>query len=157
MDNKKVFYTKVSVGNRHKYIPVSEYDRDLLDALPLGYHLLICTPTGKSSRYQIKPEYACLIAASKVAEDKIATKIFEYCQARPLKSLVTPEQKAAWEALQKSYGKDLFLLTYPSSYDIARHASDVLVEEAEKLLKHPAVRDAYDNFLFVASMTDKSE
>ena len=64
---KKIFYEKVG----RRYVPVSEYDSDLLDAFPKGTHIVMCYPGGQSRRYQIDPAYAPMIAAGRVAEEAI--------------------------------------------------------------------------------------
>jgi hypothetical protein len=67
---KKIFYEKV--GRRYK--PVREYDNDFLDSVPKGSHLVMSYPGGKSTRYNIDPNYAAMIAAGRVAED-LATQL----------------------------------------------------------------------------------
>jgi hypothetical protein len=65
---KKLYYLKEG----RKYIPVSEYDSDLLDSFPKGTHIVMCYPGGKSTRYGIDPAYAPMIAAGRLAEaDKL--------------------------------------------------------------------------------------
>ena len=56
---KKIFYEKV--GGRYK--PVYEYDQTLMDAFPKGTHVTVCYPGGQSTRYNIDPNYAAMIAA----------------------------------------------------------------------------------------------
>ena len=66
---KKIFYEKV--GGRYK--PVAEYDSDFLDSFTKGTHLVMCYPGGKSRRFDIDPNYAAMIAAGRVAEERIPT------------------------------------------------------------------------------------
>ena len=64
---KKIYYEKV--GRRYK--PVAEYDPDYMDSFPKGNHLVICYPGGKSTKYNVDPNRAALIAAGFMAKDKI--------------------------------------------------------------------------------------
>ena len=62
---KKIFYERVG----RRYVPVYEYDSDLLSGLPRGDHLISVYPGGSSTRCGIQANYAALIAAARVAED----------------------------------------------------------------------------------------
>lgn len=56
---KTIFYKKEG----RKYVPVYEYDQELLDAFPKGTHLVQVYPGGSSRRFNIQPNYAAMIAA----------------------------------------------------------------------------------------------
>jgi hypothetical protein len=62
---KKIYYEK----RGRRYVPVMEHDYELMDAMPKGNHLIMCFPGGKSTRYNIDPALAPMIAAGRVAED----------------------------------------------------------------------------------------
>jgi hypothetical protein len=62
---KKIYYEK----RGRKYVPVMEYDEDLMDGLPYGNHMIMVYPGGQSTRYNINPALAPMIAAGRVAED----------------------------------------------------------------------------------------
>ena len=146
---KKIFYEKV--GRRYK--PVHEYDSDLLNGLPKGTHLLMVYPGGSSTRYNINPAYAAMIAAGRVAEDAMSDAIRKASELRPQQTPITLGQKKAWEKLAKEFGTDLATLQINSARDIAEAGVTALQAEAERLLTNPAVRLAYDHFLMVAELT----
>jgi hypothetical protein len=146
---KKIFYEKV--GSRYK--PVHEYDSDLLNALPKGTHLLIVHPGGSSTRYNINPNYAALIAASRVAEDAISEAVRRASELRPHNTPITEEQKKAWEALAKSFDRDRYYIELPSAREVAEAGVKALQLEADKLLKNPAVKKAYEHFMLVCELT----
>ena len=75
----KIFYEKVG----RKYVPVKEYDDDLVGALPKGNHLIMCYPGGNSTRYNIDPDYAALIAAGRVALDVMAQALVKASENAP--------------------------------------------------------------------------
>jgi hypothetical protein len=146
---KEIFYKKVG----RRYFPVREYDQTLMDAFPKGSHLVICYPGGQSTRYSINPAYAPMIAAGRVAEDKISEAIRKASDMRPKRAPITKGQQEAWENLVKEFGEDARMLEWPSAREVAEDAVKVMQIEADKLLSVPAVKKAYEHFLFLAELT----
>ena len=149
---KKTFYEKV--GRRYK--PVHEYDSDLMNALPRGSHLLIVYPGGSSTRYNINPAYAPLIAASRVAEDTISDAIRKASELHPRNTPITEGQQRAWKKLAKEFGDELPTLQINSARDIAEAGVHAMQVEAEKLLTNEAVKLAYEHFLMVCEITKEN-
>ena len=151
MSEKITYYQKV--GRRYK--PVYEYDQKLMDALPKGTHLVQVYPGGKSTRCNINPAYAPMIAAGRVAEDKISEAIRKATDLRPAskETKLTEEQLRCWKALNKAFGNERHALQWPSAREACEEAVKAMSVEAEKLLAVPAVRKAYVHFLFVAELT----
>jgi len=150
---KKLYYIKQG----RRYIPVSEYDSDLLDSFPKGAHIVMCYPGGKSTRYGIDPAYAPMIAAGRVAEDAISRAIHAKSEARPKERPITKRQRAAWEEMKAAFGDEFFSLTFSSTHDLAEAGVQAMQEEANKLLTNPAVKLAYDHFLMVCELTKKDQ
>jgi hypothetical protein len=146
---KKIYYEKK--GKR--YVPVAEYDNDLADSFHKGTHIVMCYPGGQSRRYNIDPNYAALIAAGRVAEDAICKALNKASEMRPARTPITPAQQRAWKKLAKEFGDELCTLNGASIHDIAEAGVKALQSEADKLLTNPAVREAYDHFLFVAELS----
>jgi hypothetical protein len=146
---KKIYYEKVG----RRYVPVSEYDNDFLDSFAKGTHLVMSYPGGKSTRYNIDPNYAAMIAAGRVAEDAICKAISKASELRPKSTPITLGQKQAWEKLAKEFGDDLCTLHGLSVHDCAEAGVKAMMEEADKLLANPTVRKAYEKFLFIAALT----
>jgi hypothetical protein len=151
MKENTIFYKKV--GRRYK--PVYEYDQKLMDSLPKGTHLIQVYPGGKLTRYNINPAYAPMIAAGRVAEDKISEVIRKATDMRPAhkETKLTEEQLRCWNALNKAFGNESHALQWPSAREACEEAVKAMQEEAEKLLTVPSVRKAYEHFLFVAELT----
>jgi hypothetical protein len=145
---KTLFYKKVG----RRYIPVQEYDNELLDAFPKGTHLVMCYPGGQSRRYNIDPNYAAMIAASRVAEDAICRAISKASELRPQRTPITERQQRAWRKLAKEFGDELCTLHGLSVHDCAEAGVKAMQLEADKLLTNPTVRKAYEKFLFVAEL-----
>jgi hypothetical protein len=146
---KQLYYKKVG----RRYIPVAEYDSDIMDALPKGNHLLSVYPGGASRRYNIDPAYAPMIAAGRVAEDAVCRAIQHAAELKPPREPITKEQKDAWEKLTKAFGDELSILRGLSIRDCAEAGVSAMQTEADKLLKHESVRQAYDHFMLVCELT----
>lgn len=146
---KEIFYKKVG----RKYVPVSEYDSNLLDALPKGTHIIMSYPGGKSTRYNIDPNYAALIAAGRVAEDIISGAIVQASEMRPRNKPITESQRKAWDNLAKEFGSDRYYIELPSAREVAEAGIKAMQEEANKLLDNPSVKKAYEHFMLVCELT----
>jgi len=154
---KRVFYEKVG----RRYVPVSEYDSDLVDAFPKGTHIIMSYPGGKSTRYNIDPNYAAMIAAGRLAEDAVSKALVEATEIRRQQrhekgTPLTPGQKAAWEKLVEEFGPDAKQLEWPSARECAEKAVAAMQEEADKLMQHESVRQAYEHFQLMCELTKDS-
>ena len=146
---KQLYYKKVG----RRYVPVAEYDSDIMDALPKGHHLLSVYPGGASRRYDVDPAYAPMIAAGRIAEDAVCKAIQKAAELKPSKTPITSGQKAAWENLTKEFGDELSMLRGLSIRDCAEAGVLAMQTEADKLLKHESVRQAYNHFMLVCELT----
>jgi hypothetical protein len=146
---KKIYYIKEG----RKYVPVAEYDNELLDSFPKGTHLVMVYPGGTSRRFGIDPNYAAMIAAGRVAEDAICRAITKASELRPQRSPITEGQKKAWEKLAKEMGDELCTLYGASVHDCAEAGVKAMMEEAERLMTNPSVKKAYNHFLLMCELT----
>lgn len=148
---KRVFYEKKG----RRYVPVSEYDSDLVDAFHKGTHLVMVYPGGSSRRFNIDPAYAPMIAAGRVAEDAISKHIMNVSSLRvPEKNRpLTEEQRTAWEAFNKAMGDERFALEWCSYREAAEAGVSAMMQEAEKLMEYPSVKKAFEQFLLVCELT----
>lgn len=149
---KQLFYKKVG----RRYVPVAEYDNDIMDALPKGNHLLSVYPGGASRRYNVDPAYAPMIAAGRVAEDAVCKAIQKAAELRPQQTPITASQKAAWENLAHEFGNELCTLRGLSIRDCAEAGVQAMQAEADKLMKHESVRQAYEHFMLVCELTKEA-
>lgn len=146
---KKVYYEKIG----RRYVPVCEYDNDLLDSFPKGNHLVCVYPGGTSRRFNVEPNHAAMIAAGRVAEDAMCRAISKASEMRPKQTPITEGQRKAWKKLAKEFGDELATLNINSARDIAEAGLKAMQDEAEKLMTVPAVKKAYEHFLLVAELT----
>ena len=145
----KIYYEKKG----RRYVPVAEHDNDYLDSFPKGNHLVMCYPGGQSRRFNIDPNYAALIAASRVAEEAICEVIRKASELRPQQTPITLGQRQAWEKLAKEFGSELATLSGLCIRDCAEAGVKAMQLEADKLMKHQSVKQAYDHFLMMCELT----
>ena len=150
---KKIYYEK----RGRRYVPVMEHDYELMDAMPKGNHLIMCYPGGRSTRYNIDPALAPMIAAGRVAEDAICEAIRKASELRPQRTPLTPGQIKAWNKLAKEFGDGLATLSMGSARDHAEAGVNAMIAEADKLMSHPAVRDAYEQFQTVCNLVKQKQ
>ena len=150
--SETIFYVKQG----RKYVPHSSYSSEFCDSFPKGSHLVICYPGGKSTRYNVDPNYAAMIAAGRLAEDVISKHIMEVTEirrdSRKKETPLTEAQKAAWDNLVKEFGPDARQLEWPSARECAEKAVLAMTEEANKLMKNESVRKAYDHFQLMCKL-----
>ena len=146
---KKIYYEKKG----RRYVPVSEYDSEYLDSFPKGNHLVMCYPGGSSRRFCIDPALAPMIAAGRLAEDAICDALHKASEMRPLRTPITAGQQKAWRRLAKEFGDELCPLQHAGARDLAEAGVQAMQAEADKLMKHASVRQAYDQFLLVCELT----
>ena len=150
---KKIYYEKIG----RRYVPVYEYDQTLMDAFPKGTHLIQCYPGGRSTRYNVDPNYAAMIAAGRVAEDKISEAIRTASDLRTKSKPLTLGQKAAWENLVKEFGEEARMLEWPSAREACEQAVKAMQDEADKLMTNPTVKKAYDKFIMLCELTKEQK
>ena len=150
---KKIYYEKQG----RRYVPVAEYDNELLDSFPKGNHLVMCYPGGSSRRFKIDPAYAPMIAAGRVAEDAISSAVMRATEVQPKRKAMTQAEIDAWNNLIDVWGEEARSLTRPCARDVAEAGIKAMMEEADKLMTHPSVRKAYEHFLLVCELTKEKE
>ena len=151
---QKIYYEKKG----RRYVPVAEYDSDYLDSFPKGNHLVMCYPGGSSRRFCIDPALAPMIAAGRYAEEAICEVMRKASELRPQQTPITLGQKKAWEKLAKEFGSELATLSGLCIRDCAEAGVKAMQAEADKLMQHASVRQAYDQFLLVCELaSNKTE
>ena len=148
---KKIYYEK----RGRRYVPVMEHDTKLMDAMPRGNHLIMCYPGGQSTRYNINPALAPMIAAGRVAEDRMSEAVRKASEMRPRRKELTHDQQRAWTRLNRALGDDIYTIEVASARDIAEAGLKAMQAEAQQLLTNPAVKLAYEQFLLVCELTKK--
>lgn len=150
---KKIYYEKVG----RRYVPIAEYDNEYMDSFPKGNHLVMCHPGGSTRKFNIDANYAAMIAAGRVAEDTISKAVVKASEMRPHNKPITEEQRVAWTNLAEAFGNDRYYIEIPSAREVAEAGVKAMEEEAMKLMLHPAVKKAYENFQIVAKLVSESE
>jgi hypothetical protein len=94
-----------------------------------------------------------MIAAGRVAEDEICRAISKASEMRPQQTPITEGQRKAWNKLAKEFGDELCTLNGLSVRDCAEAGIKAMQEEADKLMKHEGVRNAYEQFQLMCKLT----
>lgn len=150
---KKIYYEKKG----RRYVPVSEYDSEYLDSFSRGTHLVLVYPGGQSRRFNVEPNHAAMIAAGRVAEDAICEAMRKASEMRPQRTPLTPGQIKAWNKLAREFGDGLATLSMGSARDHAEAGVNAMIAEADKLMSHPAVREAYEQFQTVCNLVKQQQ
>lgn len=112
------FYRKVG----KKFIPVNDpYSHE---GLRNGFWLVKVEDGCTSIRQELYPDKASIHAAARLIEDKLVDIIRKAGEARPTKTLLSPEEKKDWDKFIKKHGESFNTLHYPS-----------MQENAEKIIK----------------------
>jgi hypothetical protein len=149
---KKIYYEKQG----RRYVPVAEYDHELMDSFTKGDHLVSVYPGGSSRCYRIDPAFAPMIAAGRYARDAMHQAINDAAKMHRDEhenTVLTKEQHEAWMKFVEVMGESGRYVKYNSVHDIAEAGIRALEQQADKLLSNAAVRKAYDRFLLVAELT----
>lgn len=153
MHNSEIYYKKVG----KKYVPISVYDHNVLGSLPKGHHLVIVDDNFKSTYHNVTPDIVPLIAATKIFEKIITSKLLEKSQQRTFSPELTSEQRKAWDAyyeLVKNSNNVSFGLSYS---EIARSVTQILENKTAEMMKNPAVKNAYDEFMVICKLALENE
>jgi hypothetical protein len=151
---KQLFYKKEG----RKYIPVSEYDNEVLDSIPYNSTTLIHSyKNGQSRRFNVEPALAPMVAASMVLRDSLTTIISKASEFKPRETPITPAQRKAWADLNKSFGGCLTSLDGVSVHDIAESILKAISDKAEELLTNASVKASYEEFLMITALSKQHD
>lgn len=147
---KKTFYEKVG----RRYVPVAEYDSELANATRKGTNLVVTYDGGRTTYHNIEPALAPMIAAGGMFSKEVADAISEKSKySISTTAPLTSEQQKAWIALEKALGTDVARLTSPSLAGCVEAGTSMLKLKVQNLLSNPAVKSAYDQFIFLCELT----
>lgn len=119
-----------------KYVPVLEKDVWSGDVWPAGFHLVVCKPGVRTTRYNIEPDDSAFIAAQMIHSEKLASLLIKASAAEINPEPITDEQKKAWEHMRKAYGGGPFFVRYESAIFIVRKFLEYLKNE-NNFLQNP--------------------
>jgi hypothetical protein len=97
-----------------------------------------------------------MIAAGRVAEDRMSEAVRKASEMRPRRHPLTEKQQKAWANLNRALGDDVYTIEVASAREIADAGLKAMQAEAEQLMTNPAVRLAYEQFLLVCELTKKN-
>jgi hypothetical protein len=151
---KEVFYRKVG----RRYVPVSEYDPKFNRSLIKGTHLVMSYPGGSTTKFNIEPDFAAMIAAGHYAEDAISNAIMRAQEMRPQQGKeLTPEERDAWNNFVRVMGDRGRYIEVPSAREATVAGVKAMIDAARDMFEtNPSVKQAYENLLTLASLAKNS-
>lgn len=153
IERTTTLYRKV----QDEFIAVSEYSDEFSHSFPEGAHVIVCRPGFQTRKYNVDPDFIPLIAAGRYCEDQIALALVKASEQQPTRAPVTEEQAEAWRHFQKVMGDERYSVMIPAARDCAEAGVKALIEEADKLLQHEAVRKAYDHFMLMCQLVKEKK
>lgn len=124
---RDVLYRKI--GRRYK--AVAEYDSVAMDALPEGAHLIVVQPGVRSTRCNVNPDHAGLLAAFAKHRDMLCGAVRKASELKPRQP--SNKQKQAWAAYCKVMGTDVPIMLEGSSInDIVTALEQALLKEVNE-------------------------
>ena len=126
---ENILYRKV--GKR--YVPAGRELYDL-DMIPFGWHLIHSCQGSKSTRFNIDPDDARLLAAAEKIRLKLEKKLLDAMEFEPKTEEITPEARAVLDKFNKLVKNKSGITTFwrKSVRDIVDSAINELIEEAKK-------------------------
>jgi hypothetical protein len=134
-----------------KYIPISEYDSNICDSIKHGTHLVVNHLGCRMYTYDVEPDHAAIIAATRIFKEYLVKQLHHASEARPKignGTLFTERQKKAYDKLKEELNEHTYFFEFPTLNDIAEKAiNDFVQQYGKKYEDYPFVKKAYDNFL----------
>lgn len=149
--------TTFYIRRGRRYFPVRHWDPELNRAMPPGDHLVSVRPGRESRRYDIEPALAPMIAAGLVAEEAMVPGIVDAMALRPESQPLTDRQQELMAEITRSMNRSDLRWMRRTATDVARAGVQALQAEAERRLRNPAVRQAYEHFLMVSELTRREK
>lgn len=152
--SEKYLYKKVG----RRYVPVSTSELMEMNYRPFGATLVISQPGCTSYHHKVDPALAPLIAAGVYAKEAITNAMANHNEFKPDEPReLTKEQQDAYQRLREAFGGRHTVFRGVSINDVAQAGIDAMIEEATKLMTHPAVKDAYDQFMSMIKLTQEQQ
>lgn len=108
--------------------------------------------------YKIDPNWASLLAATRIFETELQKHILHASEFRPQHSEpLNEEQLEAFENLKKVLGDKAYYLHSPSIVDSTREGLKFLQERVKELHEHPMVKEAFEQYVTVLELAKASE
>ena len=113
-----------------KFTPVN--DPYAYDGLRNGFWLIQIKDGCTSIRQEIYPDKAPIHASARLMEEQLVEIIRKAGEARPARTLLSPEEKKDWDKFIKKHGESFNMLHYPSMQENAEKIIKVLLGEESK-------------------------
>lgn len=140
---QETYYKKVG----DTYEPVSYYDSNIIDAVPVDCAVMILSKKGSTLRkYDVDIALAPLLAGGEYMREAM-TDAFDKADRPTLPTnALTAQESEAWNKLIAIGGEGFKRLTLPATNDLIDAGLKTLMEKMEHVLSDPTCADAYNQF-----------
>lgn len=136
------------------YQPVSYYDSNFMDAMPVGNHLISVYPGGSCGKYNVNPDHVAVLAALRQCRHLAADILLQAQQLRPSNPAVTKEQREAWQRMLDAFPEDTHGIR-PSCQEAVDKMVEYLTQQVGDMLdKNPQLRQAHERFQMLAALSN---
>jgi hypothetical protein len=144
MSDTTTFYKKEEDGS---YTPIQEYDPTFMYSLPFGIHMVVCEEGSKIRYDNIDPDHITLWASAYLLRNKLEKVVESIYKPGVIPECETKDQKEAFAALEKAFGKDSFELQFPSNREVSDKLAELMVELVDELIgDNNTLQKSWENF-----------
>jgi oxalate decarboxylase/phosphoglucose isomerase-like protein (cupin superfamily) len=125
--------TTLYVKRGRRYHPISEYDPEAMDALPIGAHMVIVEPGVKQLHYHVDPDRAGLLAALQEHEAELIQAITQASEKKVATWGTSSRERRAVNAYRGIMGDaHMMVISRPAAATILDGLKKALMQEAQK-------------------------
>ena len=146
----RIFYTKTADG---EFEPVKMWSDGFDRAFGQGAHLVVVDEGWQGRTYDIRPDYASVLAALKLFREDLTKRLAAATDVRPRQKTLTAEQRAAWQKLNGLLNDPM--LEYPSVVEAVDTALEGFEDRTADLLQNPSICKAYEKLEMLIELQGK--
>jgi hypothetical protein len=109
-----------------RYHPVREYDNITMDSMPKGAHLVVVLPGESSTRYNVNPDHAAVLAALRMHREPMLKVLRQASEMKPSTKLTQQEKKA--------YAAFVSVMGYEATLRLESESASGVLDALEKSL-----------------------
>ena len=121
----ETLYRKEQRGKSHRYVPVAHYDSVVFDAMAPGCHLVVVHPGGRTTAYNVDPDYAAISAGFVSCQQELGDVLQKATTLEPARKM-TPKEQKAWAEYQRATGNTSLVLSRKSIYETLQELRSVV-------------------------------
>jgi hypothetical protein len=125
--------TTLYIKRGRRYHPISEYDPEAMDALPIGAHMVIVEPGVKQLHYHVDPDRAGLLAALQEHEAELIQAITQASEKKVATWGTSSRERRAVKAYRDiMQDTHMLVISRPAAASILDGLKNALMQEGIK-------------------------